>query len=222
MVISGGINCLPGWNNIKRVKWKSSTGLCPDKCVISPVWHFKSEPQSLSCLSRFCTDLHPCFPRTQIPREASANAAVAKVRVLTIILSSWNIIRSESHFSAHCCQFRSNNFKNCILVWWICILCQYCFKWKWLQRFLHLFIVSVKWNPDKPALWCLRLQGSGLNETILHCLSTIYRGWQNTRLILTEVCLLSLVSRAAGTFCFPQELQALAHKAKQLSGPSII
>lgn len=94
---SKGINC--------------ESRLCRDKCAISPVWCTWTTryPPTVTFQIRtkifrlFKPILHwptSCFSKNPNLHEAFANVAVAKVRVLTIILLFWNIIRSESHFSA--------------------------------------------------------------------------------------------------------------------------
>lgn len=70
-LVSNSINCLISWKNIVLVK-KVKVGfvlinmpflLCDviELHTVLPLWHFKSEPGSLGCLSRFCADLHHVF-----------------------------------------------------------------------------------------------------------------------------------------------------------------
>lgn len=192
--ISGSVDWLVGHNNIKRDKRATSESLpliylllrlceCAIPLVwcaqhtVPPLWHFKSEPRSLSCLSRFCNDLHPDFTS---PRSL-CKCCHGKGEALDDVFIQKSDQRLD--FSALLLPISQQYLPQ--LQRWLCNLCHYCFEWKQFQLLLHLCIVSVKWNPDKPDLWCLCLRGSGLNETILHCLSTIHRGWQNTMLILT-------------------------------------
>lgn len=53
---------------------------------------------------------------------------------------------------------------------------------------------------------------AGLNETILHCLGTIYQGWHNTMLILTETFLLSLVPELLVLFASHRSFRHLLPK----------
>lgn len=55
------------------------------------------------------------------------------------------------------------------------------------------------------------------NETVLHCLSTKCLAWRNTE-VISAACWLPLVSKRLLPFSLMRDLQALPHRAKQLSG----